>query len=302
MEKTKIIILSGFLGSGKTSLLQHLLEQEKQQGRKTAVLMNEVGDVSIDGKLLPRDTSLAEITEGCICCTGKDELERTLLTLYLDNRPDVIYIENSGIAHPLEVIDTCLTPVIAAQLEIEAVITVLDSKRWLTRTELSPPIASLIEEQVKFSTYVLINKVDFISNEEYEQIVNELQQIHPGVGYQMTTHARMDVSKMQQSALQSGQTTDHHVHHHLHVNHFVYTFEHAVDEQAFNDWVKSLPKNVFRMKGFIPFIGHEDEIAVFQFAYGMPISFLQKVKFPSTLVVIGESLQKDDMIQALNAL
>ena len=75
MKKTEIYILGGFLGSGKTTLLRNILQQEKEEGRKVAVLLNELGSVSIDSGLIDDNVPLKELVDGCICCTIQDKLE-----------------------------------------------------------------------------------------------------------------------------------------------------------------------------------------------------------------------------------
>lgn len=111
--KTELIILTGFLGSGKSTWLTKLLQQEKLRGRKTAVLMNELGDYSVDTAIVGEDVPLQELLRGCICCTLKDEVEIQLLNLYMLHQPEVIYIEATGVAHPMEIIDACMSPLIA---------------------------------------------------------------------------------------------------------------------------------------------------------------------------------------------
>lgn len=105
MKKINISILGGFLGSGKTTLLQNILKEEKKRNRKVAVLLNEIGEHSVDTDIIGTKIPLKELLNGCICCTLKNELEIQLLSLYQQHQPDVIYIETTGVAHPLEVLD-----------------------------------------------------------------------------------------------------------------------------------------------------------------------------------------------------
>ena len=106
LEKTPVTVVTGFLGAGKTTLIRHLLQNP--QGRRLAVLVNEFGDVGVDGDLIRAcadancpEANIVELTNGCICCTVADEfipsIERLLA---LDPRPDHIVIETSGLALP----------------------------------------------------------------------------------------------------------------------------------------------------------------------------------------------------------
>lgn len=298
MNKTRIVLLSGFLGSGKTTLLKHLLAQEDQQ--HVAVVMNEVGEVSIDGKLLSPDTHLSEITDGCICCTGRDELERAILTLYQQQKPDVIYIESSGIAHPLEVIDACLSPVIAEHMTIQKVITVVDSERWSKKHLYRKPLQKLMDEQIKYADQVLINKADLITQQQFETIVQDIKMIQPNAQWRMTTHGRMPLDTHYFTHA-NGRATEAHMKHHLHVHHFVYTFKKVISKRALDAFVRALPATVFRIKGFVSVDEYPEKTTLFQYSFGVPLYFPQEVKFPTTLVFIGEDLEIEQLKQQLEA-
>ena len=302
-QKIEIVILSGFLGSGKTTLLQNLLVQEQKNGRHAAVLMNEIGEVSIDGNLLPPNLSIEEITNGCICCTGKDQLERGLLALYTTKRPDVIYIENSGLAHPLDVVDACLSPIIAKDIDIKSVITVLDSVRWCHRNEYSKPVQRLMEEQVKYADQLLINKVDLIQQQTFAEIIEDIQNIQPHIDFQMTTFARMELNTIQPSTHESPEEHQHlHVHHHLHTSHLVYTFTKSIEKNDFEAWVRQLPLSVFRIKGFVRFKDTPTKTTLFQYAYGVPMHIDQEIAFPTNLVIIEEHLDIENLTKQLRQL
>ena len=118
MEKTEVYILGGFLGSGKTTLLRKILKQESEAGRKVAVLLNELGSVSVDSSLIGDDVPLKELFDGCICCTLQDKLEVQLHELLAENELDAVYIETTGAAHPVEVLDAIMSPLFAKTLII----------------------------------------------------------------------------------------------------------------------------------------------------------------------------------------
>lgn len=302
-RKIEIIILSGFLGSDKTTLLKNLLEQEQKSGRKAAILMNEVGEVSIDGYLLPPNFPIEEITNGCICCSGKDQLERTILNLYKTDRPDVIYIENSGLAHPIDVIDSCLSPIIANDIEIKSVITVLDSLRWCHRQEYSKPIQCLMEEQVKYADLLLINKIDLIQQQTFNKVIEEIENLHPNINYQITSHARMEISSIQSSCHEREiEHQQFHVHNHLHINHLVYVFTKPIEKNLFEQWLQTLPLSIFRIKGFIRFKETPVKTTLFQYAYGVPMYLNQEIAFPTNLVLIGEHLNAEKLKRQLEKL
>ena len=144
MKTTEVYILGGFLGSGKTTLLRNILKQESEAGRKVAVLLNELGSVSVDSGLIGDDVPLKELFDGCICCTIQDKLEVQLHELLTENDLDAVYIETTGAAHPVEVLDGIMSPLFAKKLEYKGIITVVDLLRWRDRDELSPQLASCL--------------------------------------------------------------------------------------------------------------------------------------------------------------
>lgn len=175
---TEIYILAGFLGSGKTTLLKQLLQDEKENGRKVAVLMNELGKVSIDSDAIDEDIPLRELLDGCICCTIQDKLEGQLQGLLTLEKPDVIYIEATGAAHPVEVLDAVLSPLFANSIVPKGIISILDSARWLHRKQLTPQVLQLLVEQIRHADCLLVNKIDLLSEDEQANVIQEVQSIN----------------------------------------------------------------------------------------------------------------------------
>lgn len=304
MEKTiEIIILSGFLGSGKTTLLKDLLEQEKQNGRQAAVLMNEIGKVSVDSEIVGEDTPITEVLDGCACCTGKDQLEYSLLVLFKDVQPDVIYIESSGIAHPIEILDACLNPLIADKVSVRAIVTVLDSVGWLHRHSKSLPIQKLYEEQVEHADLVLVNKVDLLEGNQLQTVLADMQRLNAEAAVKVGTFAQLAVDEIPHGRRTTAVKHEPlHVHDHLHVSAMVYTFEHFVSKVRFEQWLQALPTTIYRLKGFLGFIEEPETMSLFQYAYRYPMYYQRKIFYKSNLVIIGENLDKAVLKEQLQAL
>ena len=139
-----VYLLSGFLGSGKTSLLSHLIEQFKAEGLKPAVIMNELGKFLLIVESVDDDVPLKEMLEGCICCTGSEKMEAQLQMLLEGEDFDVLLIETTGAAHPVEALDAVFSPLFANRLNMKGIITVADCKRWLDRDKLTPQTTDVI--------------------------------------------------------------------------------------------------------------------------------------------------------------
>ena len=302
MKTVEVVILSGFLGSGKTTLLQNLLDQEKEKGRKFAVVMNEIGNVSIDSDILNEETRIEEIVNGCICCTNKTQLEKAILTLVMMDQPDIIYIESSGIAHPMEVYDTCLSPVITNIL-VKSIITVLDGPLWVNQEKMSLKIRKLLKEQIRYADQILINKVDLMSGREYEQLIVEIGQQNPLALKHMTTFSRIALEdiKYREDKIQ-GAHEQLHVENHLHVSSLTYLFEEPINRESFMNWLKQVPSTIHRIKGFLRFKDEPNYTYLIQYAFGVPYFIESDINFSMNLVIIGENLDKAIYIKQLDEL
>jgi G3E family GTPase len=289
-KKVEVYILAGFLGSGKTTLLTQMLGLEQKQNRKVAVVMNELGKVSIDSDSVPENTPLSELFDGCICCTIQEKLESTMQGLLMDKDLDAIYIETTGAAHPIEVLDTVLSPIFAERFSEARIITLLDVLRWKDRDSLSIQIKQLIREQVKHADMLILNKTDLVSESEVSSILFELQSINPHASTLLTTYAKVpDNSWKRVKQLEKESHSSSHVKDALHLKTFVYQFTSSIDLDEYENWLRNLPDTVYRIKGYLSF-EHTSGVYLFQYSYGTPLYLKELVKVPLNLVIIGENL------------
>ncbi|MCM3793007.1 GTP-binding protein [Priestia megaterium] len=297
--KTEIYILSGFLGSGKTTLLKQLLQQEKDRNRNIAVVMNELGQVSIDSNEVEKDTPLKELLNGCVCCTIQGQFETQLHSLLQENTLDAIYIETTGVAHPIEVLDACMSPLFAHQVTIKSIITTLDATRWEERGSLSIQLQKLLQEQVKHGDVILLNKTDMLSESEKSSLLFEIQSINPSARTLLTAFSRVKLDVIQKAQLSQKQPHHKaHVEDHLHLKTFIYEFTKKVDLELFENWLRQMPDTIYRIKGYMRFT-HSNDTYSFQYSYGMPLYMKEMMKLPTTLVFIGENLNHAKMKQEL---
>ncbi|MCK1982706.1 MULTISPECIES: CobW family GTP-binding protein [Peribacillus] len=302
MNTTEVYILGGFLGSGKTTLLRNILKQESDAGRKVAVLLNELGSVSVDSGLIGDEVPLKELFDGCICCTIQDKLEVQLHELLTENDLDAVYIETTGAAHPVEVLDGIMSPIFAKRLEYKGIITVVDLLRWRDREELSPQLRQLLAEQIHHADFILMNKADLVREMEAAQLIYTIQALNTDAVCLLTEYA--DVSLKSLQGMQRNRQNGHQkldVHDHLHLTAVVHTFEGAVAQTDFEEWLRSLPETVYRMKGYISFT-HSQYPHLFQYSYGMPMYMNEMMKMPLNIVMIGEKLDEEMLIGQLKAL
>ena len=136
LAKVPVTVITGFLGSGKTTLIRHLMQNP--QGKRLAVLVNEFGDLGVDGDILKACAdencpveNIVELANGCICCTVADEFIPTIEALLaLPTRPDHILIETSGLALPKPLLKAFDWPDIRSRITVDGVITVADAEGW----------------------------------------------------------------------------------------------------------------------------------------------------------------------------
>lgn len=290
MEKIEVYILSGFLGSGKTTLLKRLLEDEHLLGRKVAVMMNELGEVSIDSNVIKEDVTLKELLGGCICCSIQGELEAQLQGLILDEKPDVIYLETTGAALPVEVLDSILSPLFADHLTIKGIITTVDALRWMNRKSLSPQLQQLILEQVRHTDFLIINKMDDLSESDQAKITYEIQSINSKARCLLTNYSKVSIGHLRNLSVTTNKKSEKSSHHqHLNLSTFVYKFETAISQTKFEEFLRSLPDTIYRIKGYVKF-DHSEYPSLFQFSYGMPLYMKEYMNLPLNLVFIGENI------------
>lgn len=174
-KKIPVTLLTGFLGAGKTTLLNRILAEE--HGEKIAVIVNEFGQVGIDGDLIvARDESMIELNNGCLCCTVRVDLIDTLTNLakaklgidgIATKHFDRVVIETTGLADPLPLIQTfLLDEVVATCYELDAIVTVVDGKHIEKQLGYLP----LSAEQIALADLIILNKIDLLSREEKERV------------------------------------------------------------------------------------------------------------------------------------
>lgn len=289
-----VYLVSGFLGSGKTTLLLRFLHQVKESGRKPAVLMNEFGEMNIDGDKIATeegDVPIREILNGCICCTGSENTEAQIQTLLAENDDiDVLFIETTGAAHPVEALDAVYSPLFANELRVKGIVTVLDLKRWQEKMSMSPQMRALFIEQVRHAHYIVANKSDLLTDGEVAEAMMSIQMMKEGTPILQTTNAEVNIRDVERALVGEADKIegDFHEAHHLPLASKVIELERPIHRERFEHWLRTLPDTVYRMKGYVP-LGTSKPYS-FQYAYGMTQWLPELVTMPARLVVIGEGI------------
>jgi G3E family GTPase len=192
----ELIVISGFLGSGKTSILLTLAKAFIAQGRKVAIIENEVGKNGVDGEELKAEgLNVREIYSGCVCCSLRHDLIQTLLKLEREVQPDVVFLEPSGVAGPKQ-IQHCLCGY-GGEIDKQTFLVVADAERLPVIQDFSIP---LVHDGLEIADLVAINKCDLVSVEQLEALEARMREVNPTVdlvrvsaleGMQMETLIKM---------------------------------------------------------------------------------------------------------------
>ena len=267
-------LLCGSLGAGKTTLLMRLLEYWKRQGLRAGVLMNEAGEVSIDG---PRAGTIAEqvmnLAGGCVCCDTKEDLSWGIAQLVNDAASDVVIVECSGLADPVEVVDAVTDLFTARLARLERVIALLHP----IADETSYSSQYVTTQAIRCADELILNKQDLYVPGHWEGFRSGIVAHNPYARIWETTHARIDAAALLAPiATRPHPTKTNVVFSTLHPAgphkradyHPIATtvkLPAPLNRQRFESWTKSLPKELERAKGFFRFAG-EPELQEFQYA------------------------------------
>merc|ERR1711871_441291 len=199
-SKIPVTILTGYLGSGKTTFVNYLLKEK--HGHKFAIIENEFGEVGIDdGLVLQTDEEVIEMMNGCICCTVRDDLIKTIKKLVTTKKDkfDHIIIETTGLADPAPVAQTFFVDENMAKLcRLDSIVTFIDAKFTAQHLDEEKPegVENEAHEQVAFADVLILNKTDLVSSEELESTKMKLKSINVHAPIIETQYSRVPLEKV----------------------------------------------------------------------------------------------------------
>ncbi len=262
-QKIPATVVTGFLGSGKTTLIRHMLANAN--GRRIALIINEFGDLGVDGDILKgcgdetcSEVDIMELSNGCICCTVAEDFIPTMQKLLArDIKPDHIVIETSGLALPQPLVRAFNWPEISTQVTVDSVVTVVDGKavtegrfahniaavdaqRQLDdNLDHQTPLSELFEDQIACADMIVVNKTDLLSADQADALAARLgEECRKGVQVVRTTMGALPVDVLlgQGVGAEADLEARHEVHHHHHQDddddgdHDDHVHEHGHDE------------------------------------------------------------------------
>lgn len=301
-QKIPATVVTGFLGAGKTTLIRHMLENAaKSSGKRIALIINEFGDIGVDGEVLKacgdetcREEDIVELANGCICCTVADDFIPVMKKLIeREDAPDHIVIETSGLALPQPLVKAFNWPEISSAVTVDGVITVVDGpalsegrfahdhhavdeqRKADPELDHESPLHELFEDQLNCADMVLINKADLLDDHAIEHLIEDLKkETRKGATLVPTRHGKMDINVL--LGLNAGAETDmetrksHHEEHgeddhdHDDFETFALSLGEIIDRDTLIANLQSTIEkhDVLRLKGFVAIAGNPSRMVV----------------------------------------
>ena len=314
--KTKIFIITGFLGTGKTTLLKRLLESSEDLS-KTVVLINEFGKIGIDKSLI-KNTAAAdviELTSGCICCSLKTDMIQSLQILRYEYAPERLVIEATGVADPLSIIESLNDRMILPHFQLDKTITVVDGDFWEAREA----FGTVFQSQLDQADIILLNKIDTLDKSMIPIVLKEIKEesakgfviptlhcnIDPDIIWSPLKQESEDViknssfplydpekdfyasfnGKSSTNAKEAGFIT------------FSFKTTKTMDKAIFMEFLNSIPLELFRIKGPVKFA---DRTQMLNFVGGNTQWQKWSDSVTTCLAFIGWHVIEEEIIEKLN--
>ncbi|WP_107669777.1 GTP-binding protein [Cyanothece sp. BG0011] len=325
-----VTVITGFLGSGKTTLLNHILTN--QEGIKTAVLVNEFGEIGIDNELIvTTEDNVVELNNGCVCCTINEDLVQAVYkVLERPEKVDYLIVETTGLADPIPVALTFLGTELRDMTRLDSIITMVDCANFsldLFKSEAA-------QSQIAYGDIIVLNKTDLVDEAEVDSLENRIREMKESARILRTKKSQVSLPLIlsvglfesdkyfehQEIEHHHDHDHDHHDHHHHDHDHDHHHYDHH-SHHLENDGFTSvsfesdkpfslrkfqyfldnqIPKNVFRAKGILWFNESSDRHIFHLSGKRFTLEDDQWKGTPKNqLVLIGQNLDKDKLYQQI---
>lgn len=294
-REVPVVLITGYLGSGKTTLMQHILKQEK---RKVALIVNDMGSINIDASLLNKtgnqisQIEMVELQNGCICCTLKDEFMTEIERLAADNTIEAIFVEASGISEPSSIAGAFVgyEESTDTRVYLKTVVSVVDMDRiyreflYNLKSEDESEdgdIINLIIDQIEFCNLLLLNKMDLLSDEKIQEVKTALRDIQQKAEMIPCVQGNVDLdvlleredfdfddvlasSSVQKALNECNPDDEKACVDEYGISSFVYEERAPFNREAFNRFIENYPENLIRSKGYIWFSDDDKHVQLFE--------------------------------------
>ncbi len=298
-----VSILTGFLGAGKTTLLNYILKQ--QHGYKFGIIVNEIGEIGIDGQLVENQREeVVQMNNGCVCCTVRKDLVKGVQKLLQRGGFDYLLVETTGIADPGPVAQTFLNiPQLQKFVRLDSIITVVDGEQIAQQLQDS----ETAREQIAMADFILLNKTDLVGEESLGLVERTIEKLNPLAEVFCTSHSQVNLKQLldmnafdvDRKLAVDPQFLDELEHrHHADITSFSFTFDQPFNVDKFESFVNDLStrEKVLRSKGIIS-IAQNPRRAIFHGVNNRFTIFWDRLwnkdeERKSQLVFIGKKLDR----------
>ena len=293
-----LVIIGGFLGSGKTTLLKRMLEWEIAQGEKPIIIMSEFGKVDIDSTLIDRNSiDIKKLSGGCVCCDLRLTLTTTLEEISRASPGAHIYLETSGVADPLGVLEAVAPVASKGWLMVRKVIIVYDA----TLAEAMQEDRYMAERQLVAADVILMNRCDEVTTSAADQARKLVTSIKPRTPLLCTSYCQIDPGELmdERNSNESRQVLPLDT---CNYKSMAFFLDRPIDRSFFEKWLREQIKkqDVLRIKGFVNFTGdsHLYEVQTVRKKYNI-IPFQVLIRKRAVLIAVTHHQQADSLFKDL---
>ena len=292
----KLIVLTGFLGSGKTSFLNHFIEHQAERNAFVAIVQNEIGATGLDTHLLGQHYAVTEMDEGCICCTLAGNLKLALAEIASNYQPDFVVVETTGLANPANFLQEIAD--LKSRIDFCSITTVVDATQGLAAIDQY----GVAREQLILADVILLNKVSNVSAGELGALTKKIATLNPLAAIHQGNHGDFSAPELYgvnltgnidlADCLKRADTTAHETHADHDIASILIKLEQPLDRETFLSQAALLPDKVLRIKGVVQFLD-SDERFYYQYVPGSnnltPVN--DEAPEQDFFVLIGEDIE-----------
>lgn len=308
MSQIPITLVTGFLGAGKTSLINYIIKENKYL--KLGVILNEFGDVALESNFLKsNDEEVIEIPNGCMCCVAKKDFVGALDKV-MEFQPDTDYIviEASGISDPLQILLTFYSPLLRERFKLDSILCVVDAVNY----DYTMDNYDIASEQIATSDLILLSKTNGIEPQTIKRIESAILGLNSKakiltIDQDLDLSLIMDTSKFDYDTHESaGNSMDEPEHVHENINDLIFKSSQPLDYQKLTELYKSLDRNIIRSKGFINFKNspNQDKKYLMQYVGNRVELTFEDWKSTDTkqtvLLFVGKEFDREKLLSDLN--
>ena len=297
-ELPKLIVLTGFLGSGKTSFLNHFIEYQAERNAFVAIVQNEIGATGLDAHLLGQNYAVTEMDEGCICCTLAGNLKLALAEISSDYQPDFVVVETTGLANPANFLHEISE--LESQIDFCSITTVVDATQGFAAIKKY----GVAQEQLILADVILLNKADSVPADELTALTDKIQKMNPLATVHHGNHGDFSAPALYgvnltgnfniENSLKRADKTSHDTHSRHNISSILVQLKHPLGKEAFLSHTTLLTNKILRIKGTVQF-NDNNERFYYQYVPGSnsltPVN--DEAPEENFLVLIGEDIESN---------